>query len=618
MKGFLGRVNQSHFDTIGFRGELLGRLVISSTGKKLLTLTLLFSSAVTLIVTLIQLYVDFNKEVYHLEKRFHEIDDVLSDSLTASTWAFDQNQIQKQLKGILRFEQVAQVHLVVEGFRDFEFANAVKANGPKKTLPLNYVDARGTHDIGILTVTFTMEQIYGGLIQRGMIMLISNFLKTLLVSFFILYIFNRLVTKPFLALAAKAREASIAQRSLIQTQDLDAPTSSRRTHNEIDEMAKSIALMHRNFQGSYQALKMSENRFRDIIAENFDYVFESNVKGEYTFVSSNAVENDPLKKLVVVGESLFQLPLEDDLKEALKAQAKIQAYALAFHRGNERHHYNLNINPVYDLDNKFVGYRGLLTEVTDAVLAKERIEKQEDQIRHIQKVGSIGELAAGFAHDFNNILAIILGNVAILNRSMSDNAHVTKAVTGIQSATLRGQSLIQRILTFARRQGIETKPVDLAMVIAAMSELIQVAASKRTKVNLEIPKGIWQVRIDISSFENVLINLAINARDAMNEGGELTIRLQNKTLTENTDFCVAGDYVTIMVADTGVGIPQELHEKIFEPFFTTKEEGQGTGLGLSTVLNFVQQSYGAVTVDSHVGQGTSFTIYLPRYQEASK
>ena len=251
----------------------MGRLIISTTGQKLLALTLLFSSVVTLIVTMMQLYVDFNNEVYHLDKRFHEINDVLSESLTASTWAFDQNQIQKQLKGILRFEQVAKVHLAVEGFRDFEFANTVTPNGPKKTLPLNYVDARGAHDIGLLTVTFTMEQIYGGLIQRGIIMLISNFLKTLLVSFFILYIFNRLVTKPFRGLAAKAREASIAQMGLIQTQELERRTTSSRSHNEIDEMAKSLALMQRNFQGSYQALKMSENRFRDIIADNFDYVF---------------------------------------------------------------------------------------------------------------------------------------------------------------------------------------------------------------------------------------------------------------------------------------------------------------------------------------------------------
>lgn len=593
----------------------MGRLIISSTGRKLLTLTLLFSSVVTLIITVVQLYVDFNNEVDHLDKRFHEINDVLSESLTASTWAFDQNQIQKQLKGILRFEQVAKVHLAVEGFRDFEFSNAVAADGPKKTLPLNYVDARGAHDIGLLTVTFTMEQIYGGLIQRGMIMLLSNFLKTLLVSFFILYIFNRLVTKPFRDLAARAREASVAQLGLMQPQESGGKAPSSRAHNEIDEMAKSIALMHRNFQGSYQALKMSENRFRDIIADNFDYVFEANTDGEYTFVSSNAGETDPLKKLVVVGKSLFELPLDEDLKERIKAQAKVQDFAIAIPSSTERHHYSLNINPVYDLENKFVGYRGLLTEVTESVMSRERIDKQEDQIRHIQKVGLIGELAAGFAHDFNNILAIILGNVAILNRAVSDNPSVTKAVTGIQSATMRGQNLIKRILTFARRQGVETKPVDLATIIGAMSELLQVAASKRTKVTMEIAEHIWQVRVDVSSFENVLINLAINARDAMPEGGDLNIRVSNRTLTENTDFCVAGDYVTIEVEDTGIGIPAEMHEKIFEPFFTTKEEGQGTGLGLSTVLNFVQQSYGAVTVKSEVGHGTVFTIYLPRFQE---
>jgi signal transduction histidine kinase len=593
----------------------LSRFVISTTGKKLLTLTLLFSSLITLIVTVVQLYVDFNNEVYHLDNRFHEINDVLTESLTASTWAFDQNQIQKQLKGVLRFEQVAKVHLVVEGFRDFDFANAVDPNGPTKTVPLTYVDARGPHDIGKLTIVFTMQQIYGGLIQRGIIMLLSNFFKTLLVSFFILHIFNRLVTNPFRLLAARAREASIAQLGLMDPTDSlgrDVPFAD---HNEIDEMANSIALMHRNFQGSYQALKMSENRFRDIIGDNFDYIFETDPNGIFTFVSSNAVENDPLKKLVLNGKSLFDLPIDEDLKESLRAQAKIQDYAMTVPSGSDRYCYDLKVTPIYNLENKFLGYRGMLSEVTETVLANERIEKQEDQINHIQKVGLIGELAAGFAHDFNNILAIILGNVAILNRIVgAENPPTIKAISGIQNATLRGQSLVQRIMTFVRRQGVESRPVNLSNVLNSMSELLQVAVSKRNKINIESQRDLWDVRIDISSFENVIINLCINARDAMPEGGDLNIQLTNVVLPENKDFIGAGDYVTVSIRDEGVGIPPEMREKIFEPFYTTKQEGQGTGLGLSTVQNFVQQSYGAVTVDSKVQEGTTITIFLPRFQ----
>ena len=596
----------------------MNRFVISATGKKLLTLVVLFSSAITLIATVVQLTVDFNNEVDHLEKRFHEINDVLTESLTASTWAFDQNQIQKQLAGILRFEQVASVHLAVEGFRDFDYVNKVTPNGPTKTLPLTYVDSRGPHEIGMLTIVFTMEQIYGGLIKRGIIMLLSNFFKTLLVSFFILYIFSRLVTDPFRQLAARAREASIAQLGLMQTQ-LGVDGTDMQGHNEIDEMARSIALMHRNFQGSYQALKMSENRFRDIIADNFDYVFETNTKGEFTFVNSNAGESDPLKKIVIAGGSVFELPLDDELKETLVAQTKIQDYPLNFPRGGQRHCYEFDINPIYDLENNFMGYRGMLTEMTESVMAQERIDKQEDQIRHIQRVGLIGELAAGFAHDFNNILAIVLGNVAILNRVLgADQApQVSKAIGGIQSATLRGQTLIQRIMTFARRQGIETKPLNLGVVVNSMSELIQVAVSKRNRVTIETPKELWTVRADISSFENVIINLCINARDAMPEGGDLTITLANKTVAESTETVGAGEYVTVSVHDSGVGIPQEMRERIFEPFFTTKEEGQGTGLGLSTVQNFVQQNYGAVTLESSANHGTTFTVYLPRFHGAA-
>ncbi|MBC7371100.1 MAG: hypothetical protein H7326_06015, partial [Bdellovibrionaceae bacterium] len=252
----------------------------------------------------------------------------------------------------------------------------------------------------------------------------------------------------------------------------------------------------------------------------------------------------------------------------------------------------------------------------ETVLAQERIDKQEDQIRHIQRVGLIGELAAGFAHDFNNILAIVLGNVAIVNRLLGPEVSppVAKAVGGIQSATLRGQTLIQRIMTFARRQGIDTKPVNLGGVVSSMSELIQVAVSKRNKVSINAPANLWIVRADVSSFENVIINLCINARDAMPEGGDLTITLANKVVGETTDTVAAGDYVTVAVQDTGVGIPKEMRDKIFEPFFTTKEEGQGTGLGLSTVQNFVLQNYGAVTLECGESAGTTFTIYLPRFR----
>jgi PAS domain S-box-containing protein len=597
------------------------RFTISSTGKKLLSVTLLFSSVITLITTSIQLYAEFNSEVFHLDDRFVEINDVVRDSLTESTWAFDQNQIQKQLKGILRFEQVAKAHLDVEGFKSFELSNGMVPNGPVKTVPLIYKDSHGSHEIGLLTVTFTMQQIYGGLINRGIVVLITNFLRTLIFSFVLLYMFYSLVTKPFRELAAKAREASTAQLDLMElsSEIRRSPRTRFRGHDEVQEMTESLSIMQRNFQESYEALKTSENRFRDIIADSFDYVFETDLDGVFTFVSANVKIGDPLKAHMVVGESLFHLPLDPDVKNTLMAQAKVQEATIVVPNKDGRVVYNTTINPVYNLENQFQGYRGLVTDVTEPMLIKERHEKQEDQIRHIQKVGMIGELAAGFAHDFNNILAIILGNAAILNRSLNDGASAhsaaSKAVNGIQSATLRGQSLIQKIMTFSRRAGSELRVEDLGGILNSMLPLIRVAASKKTKVSVDTPRGMWQVRVDAASFENVIINLTINARDAMPEGGRLKIGLSNKTLTENTSFCTAGDYVVVTVADNGSGIPEELREKIFEPFFTTKEVGHGTGLGLSTVLNFVQQSYGAVTVDSKVGHGTVFSIYLPRYQE---
>jgi signal transduction histidine kinase len=196
-----------------------------------------------------------------------------------------------------------------------------------------------------------------------------------------------------------------------------------------------------------------------------------------------------------------------------------------------------------------------------------------------------------------------------------------KAVSGIQSATLRGQALIKKIMAFSQKPGGEIQPEDLGKVINSMLPLIQVAVGSSNKVVVECAKDLWKTRVDVGSFENVLINLCINARDAMPDTGTLKIALQNRALTESTheskESCTVGEYVLISVCDTGVGIPDEIKDQIFDPFFTTKEVGQGTGLGLSTVQNFVQQSYGCVSVHSKVGEGTTFQIFLPRYQETT-
>jgi signal transduction histidine kinase len=234
-----------------------------------------------------------------------------------------------------------------------------------------------------------------------------------------------------------------------------------------------------------------------------------------------------------------------------------------------------------------------------------------------QKMETLGQLAGGVAHDFNNILAIIKGGINLLKRRIPmENPDVQRFMEGIELSADRAASLTQRLLAFARRQPLDPKPVEPNRIVAGMSELLQRTLGEKVAIETVLAAGLWWVSIDANQLENAILNLAVNARDAMPGGGKLTIETGNAFLDENYaashQEVRAGQYVMIAVSDTGIGMNADIVRNAFEPFFTTKPVGQGTGLGLSQVFGFVKQSSGHVQIYSEVGKGTTVKLYLPR------
>ncbi len=255
---------------------------------------------------------------------------------------------------------------------------------------------------------------------------------------------------------------------------------------------------------------------------------------------------------------------------------------------------------------------GLEIEVAQRTLENVRVTTQFHQA---QKMEAIGQLTGGIAHDFNNLLGVISGNIELIEAKLADRPELRPRLAVALKAVDRGASLTQQLLAFSRRQQIEVRSLDIREQIEGMTTLLHRTLGPAIEITTELPRDLWLGRSDSTQLQSALLNLAINARDAMPTGGTLTIAAANIAIgggRKAPSSTLAGDYVRITVSDTGTGMSEDVRARAFEPFFTTKEIGKGSGLGLSMIYGFMQQSGGHVEIESAPGKGTSVALYVRR------
>jgi len=275
--------------------------------------------------------------------------------------------------------------------------------------------------------------------------------------------------------------------------------------------------------------------------------------------------------------------------------------------------FDFQMRPVRDSQNKVIAIVPEAVETTERRLA-------EEALRQAQKMEGIGQLTGGVAHDFNNLLTVIVGSLETLRRQIKqpgfEGGNIERSVESAMRGAQRAASLTQRLLAFSRQQPLDPKPVDVSRLVTGMSDLLHRTIGEQISIETVLPGGLWRTNIDANQLEMAIINLAVNARDAMPDGGKLTIETSNVSLDEsytaNQAEVVPGQYVMLAVTDNGIGMTPDTVLKAFEPFFTTKDIGHGTGLGLSQVYGFVKQSGGHVKIYSELASGTSVKLYLPR------
>jgi len=383
-------------------------------------------------------------------------------------------------------------------------------------------------------------------------------------------------------------------------------------------------------QFAQQSLVESEGRYRQLIEAVTDYaIFQLDANGFVSTWNPGAEQIKGYSAEEIIGRHFSCFYTDDDRKagvpdkvlDTARREGRYEAEAWRVRKDGSRLFASVVIDAIRSEEGEIIGFAKVTRDITEKHAVQTALKEAQEQLAVAQKMEAVGQLSGGIAHDFNNLMMIVLGNLETIKRNTSDltNIHpnlernLNNAIRGAQ----RAASLTSRLLAFSRRQPLDPKPLDVNKFLSGSAEFLQRSLGELVHVEVVGAAGLWQIEVDANQLETALVNVAINSRDAMPNGGKLTLEAANTYL--DAAYCQKnpelspGQFVVICISDTGEGMDRDVLSHAFEPFFTTKEVGHGTGLGLSQVYGFVKQSGGHVKIYSEVGQGTTIKLYFPRF-----
>jgi PAS domain S-box-containing protein len=397
-------------------------------------------------------------------------------------------------------------------------------------------------------------------------------------------------------------------------------------HTEIEQRKRVEAALKHDIaerRKAQEALMESEWRFRTVIQGVTDYaIFMLDRSGYITNWNVGAQRIHQYTAAEIVGQHFSRFYSEEEQYRGEPARAlQVAAYegkcaveGWRVRRDKSLFWASAVIEAVRDEAGTLAGFVNITRDITERREAQASLERAQEQLAQSQKMEALGQLTGSIAHDFNNLLMIVSGHAQLLRRRLTDPKHL-QAIDAVHSAANRGESLTRQLLAFSRRQPLNPVVVDLKQRIEAVYEMLVGSLRGNVQLKCDIPADVWPVEVDIAELELALVNIAVNARDAMPGGGLIKLSARNISLKKSDGVDqLEGEFVALAMTDTGVGIAPDVLPRIFEPFFTTKALGKGTGLGLAQVYGFSHQSGGTVVATSTVGSGTTITIYLPRRQ----
>lgn len=424
----------------------------------------------------------------------------------------------------------------------------------------------------------------------------------------------------------RAAQEEIARRRVVEAELRESEQS---LESKVAERTRELAAANANLIQEVTKRKRVEGSFKLLVEGVTDYaIFMLDPHGVVTSWNTGAERIKGYRAAEIVGQHFSRFYTEEDrargvpetaLKTAI-SEGHFEAEGKRVRKDGSQFWASVVISPIRNRAGELVGFAKITRDITERMEAQKALQRTQDQLAQAQKMEGIGQLTGGVAHDFNNLLTIIIGNLESVQRALpsaeSGPERVGHSVAQAMRGAQRAASLTQRLLAFSRRQPLDPKPVDTGRLITGMSELLRRTLGEQIAIETVLAGGLWRIHADPNQLEIGILNLAVNARDAMPDGGKLTIETANTYLDEayaaaQADV-VPGQYVLISVTDTGSGMTKDVLSRVFEPFYTTKDIGHGTGLGLSQVYGFVKQSGGNVRIYSEPGNGTTVKLYLPR------
>jgi PAS domain S-box-containing protein len=373
---------------------------------------------------------------------------------------------------------------------------------------------------------------------------------------------------------------------------------------------------------SKEALNESESVFRLLVSNVTDYALY--LLGPSGIVTNWNAGGQRIKGYVpseIVGHHFSRFYTEADQASGKPARAlqiaresgRYEEEGWRVRKDGSHFWASVIIDPVRNDAGELIGFAKITRDISERREAQQRLERVQRQLAEAQKMDALGQLTGGVAHDFNNTLMVVSGNLHAIKAATrtvaATDPKLQRAIAAIETATQRAANLTRQLLSFSRRQQLHPQVLDVRKAIDAVRDVLAFGLGGRINLTIEVAADAWPVKVDPTELETALVNLLVNARDALPDGGAIAITARN---TRIDDDDMTGDFVALAVRDTGVGIPPDVVRKVFDPFFTTKPIGKGTGLGLSQVHGFASQAGGKAVLDSELGRGTQVTIYLPR------
>lgn len=601
----------------------------SPIARKLMILIVAFSATITIITTGSQLLFDYKKELSGLNHQIESIKTTQIDSLSHSIWAFDSQGIRIIIDNTLNIQDIEYLFVHVNDKNSWSGGELISRKTIDTTIPIHYKDGQDDLIIGSLRIVASLDNLYDRLLRRAVVIFIGNGVKTFFVSLFILFLFQRFVTRHLIDLEKYATEvAKGADNSPFR---LNRKKSAHVNPDELDKAGSAINRMRENLQKEIQKIKQAEETLKANEEDLKESQKIARVGSWRLNISSNKVIwSEGLYKIYGFDpalpppaykehQKLFTPESWKRLSTALEKTVETGiSYELELEMVREDGSFGwiwVHGETALDAEGQKTGLKGVVQDITERKQSEEYNKNLAAQLVQSQKMESIGNLAGGIAHDFNNILSSIIGFTELALEAAPKGSSQRDDLEEVYIAGNRAKELVQQILAFARKSEEKTKPVRISDIVTEVLKLLRPSTPATIDIKPTI-KSTAKVMGNASQLHQVVMNISTNAIHSLQKtGGVLEIILKNiliaNDLEPKTSGLSSGEYIELTFTDNGSGIDPAIIENVFEPYFTTKGIGEGTGMGLAMVKGIIESYGGDIKANSKPGEMTSFVIRLP-------